>query len=174
MKVEADDGYRAHFIKRYSGDVNGMGLAIQSGGKLAIGSGESAINFMNGDGNYAAENSFLTADQSAFIITNMQEGFANRRTFHFRGDGLITTPSGNVVTCNSADGVTELARYIDMRDSNSNGNSPDYHVRLRCFDNGELHVSGKLTIGSMRQEVAKIHYLHEYPGIESQSNGAES
>lgn len=173
MHIVADSGYKTTFIKRYTGDVNGMGVAMQTGGKLAIGSGESATTFMASAGGYAGEEAYITSDNGVGIVTNLQQGYSNRRSFNFRSDGNITTHYGNVVVCNSSDGVTELARYIDMRDSTSNNNSPDYDVRLRCFSSGELHISGKLTIGSSRQEVCKLHFANGYYGLESQSNGSE-
>lgn len=96
VKLSSPNGtWSGEFIKRYEGDQYGMGVAIQTGGKIAIGAGESAITFMNGDGNYGAENSYLTADSNVYLISNLNNGYGDRKHLCFNNAGQLSFSDGS-------------------------------------------------------------------------------
>ena len=86
------------FIKRYEGDANGMGVAIQTGGKIVLGSGESAIAFMDKTGSPAGETLHLTSDQNVELISNMQNGYDERKSLVFGNSGRLHFPQGGYIT----------------------------------------------------------------------------
>lgn len=81
-------------IKTYEGDVNGMGISIQGGGKTVIGAGESAVNFITNDGSYGAESMFATADNDVYLISNMQAGYSARKGIRISNTGELSFPYG--------------------------------------------------------------------------------
>lgn len=99
VKLKSPNGtWTGDFIKRYEGDANGMGVAIQTGGRIVIGGGESAVTFMNGIGSPAGEVLHLTSDNNVEIVSNMQNGYANRKTLTFSNDGQLSFPQGGYIT----------------------------------------------------------------------------
>lgn len=96
--------YSGTFIKRYEGDEYGMGVAIQSGGKIAIGGGESAITFMNGDGNYGTETANIVSDTSVCLVSNLQTDYASRKTLEFTAAGQLKFNQGGYITLPSNGG----------------------------------------------------------------------
>lgn len=92
IKMESPDGtYTANFIKRFgANDEYGMGIAIQSGGKMAIGGGESANTFLSSDGNLAQEHAYLTADSNTYLVSNLNGGYDSRKHMCFANSGQLS------------------------------------------------------------------------------------
>ena len=82
--------WNGEFIKRYEGDQYGMGVAIQTGGKIAIGGGESAITFMNGDGDHGRENGYLTGDGNVYLVSNLNNGYSSKKHLCFANSGQLS------------------------------------------------------------------------------------
>lgn len=80
-------------IYTYKGnDVNGMGMAIQSGGAMVIGSGESPINFIGTIANKSEEVTYITSDSAIHFVANCQT-LANKKTASLYGDGTFNAPN---------------------------------------------------------------------------------
>lgn len=77
------------FIKIFGGDANGQGIGIGSGAAMLIGSGESRAAVLP---NISAtdETMFVTSDNTIRFITNLQNGWANRKEVSIGTDGSIT------------------------------------------------------------------------------------
>lgn len=83
-------------------DAYGNGIVIGDGGAVIIGAGESAAAVKANSGMTAgSEDTYLAADYTVHICTNMQDGWASRKDFIFGTNGGLTVPgnisaSGNV------------------------------------------------------------------------------
>ena len=75
-------------IFTYTGDANGMGMAIQSGGAMVVGSGESPRTFINTIDNKANEFAYITSDSEIHFVTNCQT-IDNRKTTIIKSDGTL-------------------------------------------------------------------------------------
>ena len=105
VKLTSPNGsWSGDFIKRYEGDQYGMGVAIQTGGKIAIGGGESAITFMNGDGDYGAETANIVSDTSVCLVSNLQNAYGDRKTLEFTAGGQLKFNQGGYITLPSNGG----------------------------------------------------------------------
>lgn len=82
-------------IFTYTGDANGMGMAVQSGGAMVIGSGESPRSFMETIANKANEITYITSDSSIQFVTNCQT-IANRVTATLDGSGTFNATNVQV------------------------------------------------------------------------------
>lgn len=81
-------------IRFFAGDVNGSGIVIGDGGRVIIGSGESANSLRDAIGGADGdEDTHVTADGKVYVYTNCN-GIANRKTFTFGTDGKLNIPSG--------------------------------------------------------------------------------
>lgn len=85
-------------IKMFPGSSNGDGIQIGAGGRVVVGGGESAANFVKGatdeGATGATEDLVLISDTSAYIVTDMQNGYASRKKYAFGRDGQIIMPNG--------------------------------------------------------------------------------
>ena len=70
--TDANGLYSKGGIFTYAGDASGMGMAIQSGGSMVVGSGESPKAFINTLSNKTEETLNLTSDRGINFITNCQ------------------------------------------------------------------------------------------------------
>lgn len=75
-------------IFTYAGDANGMGMAIQSGGSMVVGSGESPKAFINTLSSKTEETLNLTSDTGINFITNCQT-IANKVTATLNSAGTF-------------------------------------------------------------------------------------
>lgn len=96
--ISPNGSYNSNFIKRYEGDANGMGIAIQTGGRTVVGSGESAITFMDNIGSPGGETLHLTSDQNVELVSNMQNGYGDRKSLVFGNAGQLHFPQGGYIT----------------------------------------------------------------------------
>lgn len=77
-------------------DAYGNGLMLGDGGVVIIGAGESASQVYTYSGATAStETLFLASDYDVKILSNVQDGYANRKEFVFGSNGNFTAP-GNV------------------------------------------------------------------------------
>lgn len=82
-------------IRFFAGDVNGSGIVIGDGGRVIIGSGESANSLRDAIGGADGdEDTHVAADNKVFVYTNCNNTITNRKTFTFGTDGKLNTPSG--------------------------------------------------------------------------------
>lgn len=95
-------------IRMYQGDANGAGMAIQAGGTVVVGSGESAVNLIETISNKADETLHLASDGAIKFVSNCQT-IANRVTGTFDGSGNLTIPKSFVTTNRGANAV--LVRF---------------------------------------------------------------
>lgn len=83
-------------IFTYKGnDVNGMGMAIQSGGTMVIGGGESPRAYIETIANKSLEELHLTSDGGINFITNCQT-MANKITVTLSQNGTFNAPNVQV------------------------------------------------------------------------------
>lgn len=84
-------GVRHQFIKPYAGNSNGFGVAIQTGGSVAIGGGEAAQSCLNGVGSsYDAETLYLVSDNKIVISPGVQNGWDSRTSEIVYSGKLLT------------------------------------------------------------------------------------
>lgn len=96
IKIKSPDGsYLGDFIKRYSGDQYGIGIAIQGGGTTIIGGGESAVSYMGSLTEYGAENLYCTSDGFIKFVAGCQT-MANKKEMMYDANGLLTLNMGSV------------------------------------------------------------------------------
>ena len=82
-------------IFTYTGDANGMGIAIQSGGTMVVGSGESPKALMDTISSKGTGALHLTSDTSISFVTNCQT-IANRVTATLNSSGTFNAPNVQV------------------------------------------------------------------------------
>ena len=78
-------------------DTYGNGIAIGGGGQTIIGGGESASVMKDNAGTAGAEDMWIGNDGDVNIYTNIQPGWASRKTFTFNSAGNLTLP-GDLIT----------------------------------------------------------------------------
>ena len=71
-------------------DTYGNGISIGGGGQTIIGGGESADAAAAQVGTAGSEIMYVCNDGEVNIFTNMQDGWASRKTFTFNADGLYS------------------------------------------------------------------------------------
>lgn len=115
----------------YEGDANGAGLAIQSGGTVVVGSGESPKALMGTIPNKNDETLHLTSDTVINFVTNCQT-IADRKTATLAANGSLSLPSsltaydsitlkmssdlGLVVTGSTSSNYVEITPKVDSGD----------------------------------------------------------
>lgn len=112
-----NNSYTRTAIKTYNGDGNGMGMAIGSGGMLAIGSGESAISILEETGSssimngktMAEERTYITSDSNIYFASNCNT-IANKKIGVFNTAGDIHVPGAMYVGSNSGTGGSTNSR----------------------------------------------------------------
>ena len=127
-------------------DIYGNGIAIGGGGATIIGGGESA--------GYAAaqlttggdEILFLCNDGDVKVYTNMQNGWASRKTFTFGANGTLTIPDGSITINNTQYGDNKLNvanEYTSCTISLSSvgGQNPLHGLVSNGYWNGSSFVS---------------------------------
>ena len=162
-----NNSYTRTAIKTYNGDGNGMGMAIGSGGMLAIGSGESATGILEETGDssimngrtMATEQTYITSDNGVYFASNCNT-IANKKIGVFNNSGNLHVPGAMYV---GSDGGT--------------GGSTNYRVYAQNFkptpaDIGALSLSGgtltgKLQIKNANANTHDVSYLELY-----RANGA--
>ena len=82
-------------IFTYAGDANGMGMAIQSGGTMVVGSGESPVNLMGTISNKTDETLHLASDNGINFVTNCQT-IGSRVTATLNSSGTFNAPNVQV------------------------------------------------------------------------------
>lgn len=135
------------------GDTNGDGMQIRgANGFMAIGSGESVANFVTGAGLKGAdEGMYITADMFAEILTNMQSGYANRKSFRFQNNGNLEVP-GDVQTANGwvltpsqlfsgKPLVGSYGEYLKLRPGAGSADD-EYYIGVNSL--GEVHSGTRL------------------------------
>lgn len=73
-------------------DAYGNGILIGGGGLTIIGGGESADTLASGK-NGGEESLYLTNDGNVTVVTNLQNGTTDGKTFTFGSDGTFNSPS---------------------------------------------------------------------------------
>lgn len=97
VRLTDSGGHTRAFMQTVGTDPNnnGSGLKLGSGGGTIIGGGEAHHNYATGWGenNVATlEELVLTADQSVWVATNMQNGYTSRKEWEFGTDGYLRHP----------------------------------------------------------------------------------
>jgi len=109
---DATGPYTSNFAYTFGGDVNGNGVIVQPGGCMILGSGESASGFQSGGSiNATAEELYLTSDNSVWLISNMQAGYASRKTLKFDTNGALTIDSCGLLNAGSSPSGTTAMEY---------------------------------------------------------------
>lgn len=92
-------------------DATGNGISIGGGGTVIIGGGESANTAAAQVSHSGNEILYLCNDNDVIIFSNMQDGWASRKTFTFGANGTLTAPAfsgpltGNVTgNCSGSSG----------------------------------------------------------------------
>lgn len=110
-------------------DAYGNGIVIGGGGQTIIGGGESSTEMMNQAGTSGTEIMYVGNDTDVNIFTNLQNGWANRKTFTFDTSGNLTATKfigalqGNADTATSATSASSasLATKANILNGFSNG-----------------------------------------------------
>lgn len=106
-------------VKMLSGDSNGDGILMQAGGVVMIGSGESATAFNTAAGiTSTAEDTYILSDEFVYIVTGMQEGYSNRKTFTFNDSGQFKAPGdvySGTYNLSYDSGLNTLATIVKYR-----------------------------------------------------------
>lgn len=76
------------------GDASGDGVIVGAGGRVIVGAGESAQTMVDMGIKHNVEELNLAADGSAFVLTNLNTGWDERKTFAFGANGVLTAPGG--------------------------------------------------------------------------------
>lgn len=95
-------------VRMIPGTTDGDGIQIGTGGLIVIGSGESATNFVNWaslstSGN--SEKTYILSDGPAYVITNLNSAYADRKEFVFNSTGNFDVPGYVYSGDSSADSV---------------------------------------------------------------------
>lgn len=92
IKVADANGNTVNLVSTQVGDGTGIGVALQSGGKMVIGAGESATTVMNdaSTGIGSVEAMYMTSDNDVMIWSNVQSGVANKNEFKFDKNAVAT------------------------------------------------------------------------------------
>ena len=103
------DGTKANYpiikMKDNTSDAYGNGIVIGGGGAVVIGGGESADSYYSGASLSAgSEEMAVTNDGAITFVSNLQDGYANRKTMTF-------DTSGNLTVQGKVKGVVEGASY---------------------------------------------------------------
>ena len=106
FKPSASDGvilqadlpqYKGGLMRLKDANASGAALAIQPGGLMIVGGGESANTYLDNSGETAdIERAIITSDEDIGFITKMQGGWAARRTGGVRTDGRIYMDSAGI------------------------------------------------------------------------------
>jgi hypothetical protein len=88
------DGVVKTVLNTYTGDTNGFGLAVGSGGLVVVGGGESAFNYASAQTAYGTEELVLTSDSLIRVQTNWQSNDnASYKEFLFDASGNFSAPT---------------------------------------------------------------------------------
>ena len=87
-------------------DVNGNGIAIGGGGATIIGGGESATAMAGAVGSGGDEILYLGNDSHVYVFSNLQNGWADRKTFSFGSGGDFTAQNGLLKSTSNGNTVT--------------------------------------------------------------------
>lgn len=80
-------------IEVMPGDANGDGIKIEAAGRVVIGAGESATTVIGGStSTNATEYLYLSSDQQIYCMTNLQNGYEERKTFTLNQNGNFYAP----------------------------------------------------------------------------------
>lgn len=83
-----------YFLGFDFGDSNGSALLLGAGGHTIIGGGESAWTwYENHSWGAGTEQMVVASDNSVWVITGLQGGFAGRQSFQFSPSGEFISPS---------------------------------------------------------------------------------
>ena len=103
-------------------DVNGNGIIIGGGGLTIIGSGESHDTTASQYASGGSEDMLVTGDNEVHILTNLNLGYSDRKTFVFGADGKLTVPNSinanfgtYSVVCDAAGGTSGYFRYATVK-----------------------------------------------------------
>ena len=81
-------------FQTYTGDTNGSGIRIGAGGFTIIGGGESAETWRAGAAVAGQSERMVVAnDEGIDFVSNLQNGYANRKTMTLATDGTLTVPT---------------------------------------------------------------------------------
>lgn len=141
------DGRARTPVQMFPGATNGDGILIESGGRVLIGSGESATTFLTDTDGWASggmEDLILLGDNSVFISTNMQNGANNRKKFTFDTNGNLTIPGNLTIESGSA--------WTDVAYGNGISTYPSgTKVQVRRFGK-VVHMAGQVTNSTTWEE----------------------
>lgn len=117
--------HKAGGIFTYTGDANGMGMAIQSGGAMVIGGGESPKAFIETLSSKATEMMYITSDSNIDFITNCQTIASRKHTgrmtttgnLHVAGDYYAWSDYGSTMSRVYHQGFKPTAADVGARPS---------------------------------------------------------
>lgn len=138
-------------------DANGNGIGIGGGGVTIVGSGESTSAVWSGIGSAAgSEYTYVASDNDVYVVTNMQNGWANRKTFDFSADGSFnatTLKEGGTSLADKYLGKTAKASDAEKLD----GQDSTYYLNYNNLTNKPTIPTvndGTLTIQKNGTQVA--------------------
>lgn len=134
-----------------TGDVNGDAVALGAGALTAVGSGESVAQVLANVGN-TLEEMYVSSDGSVFLTSNMQAGWASRKTASFNIAGEFDAPI-------LKEGGTSLsAKYLGINDTANDAqslggvNSQWYASRDAAYYSGTEDFNSFTNYGTYRME----------------------
>ena len=122
-------------------DANGNGIAIGSGGQTIIGGGESSNVMKNEAGTGGSETMWVGNDGNVNILTNLQNGWANRKDFSFSSGGTFTAP-GEIYSAALAPEITNKCTDVDLTLANNGGTTRNTWFRIWDKNNKYAYYTG--------------------------------
>ena len=129
-------------------DANGNGISIGGGGLVVIGAGESSDTITSNAGvSGGNEYMYLGSDNDIYLLTNIQNGWANRKQFSFNSSGNFVVP-GSI----SEGGTSLVDKYIAKTLTSAKGDiiyasAANTPARLPIGSEGQvLKVSGGVPV----------------------------
>lgn len=171
-----NNSYTRTAIKTYNGDGNGMGMAIGSGGMLAIGSGESAISILEETGSsgimngktMAEERTYITSDNNIYFASNCNT-IANKKIGVFNTAGDIHVPGAMYVGSNSGTGGSTNSRVYaqNFKPSKSDvglGNVNNWGASSDKGANSTSQYATTNMVAQVRAEAVKFDHTGDTSG----------
>lgn len=123
-------------------DSYGNGIAIGGGGQTIIGGGESASTASAQVGTAGSEIMYVCNDQDVYIYTNLQDAWANRKTFGFSTGGHFYVDDGNLYAGTTTSTTEHSVRAISgsgqiyLYSSGNNSNNGNRGIYITAHGNG--------------------------------------
>lgn len=130
LKGTKNTGKVISFIDN-TASTDGVGISIGGGGPTVIGGGESADTLKAQVGTSGAEEMYIGNDGNVSIFSNLQTGWAARKTWTFGTNGTFTAQPGSGVTYIAGCGGSQSGIYVKKGSLNANQWIPGMTIQTK-------------------------------------------